>query len=306
MTQPTRWLMLSALLIPIFVAGCASESDQAPESYTEALEDYAADDLTEGEALDVASSAYSEAPSAPADQRLASQPAPAAASEPPPVPADLGRQLRRSAEIRLTADDYDAALGKARALAGRYGGMVAGEDGATYGETAETTLTLRVPSARFDAALDALAALGSVGSRQVTVDDVTSQVVDLEARLRAQRAAEARYVAFVGQAGSVSEMLEVQSRLDGVRAQIEVMESQARSLRGSVSLSTIRATVVGPAAVPAPPPGLWAAAGDAVVSGWRGFWSVVIGVLPLWPLAVVAGVALVVWRRLSPRMVVSP
>ena len=133
---------------------------------------------------------------------------------------------------------------------------------------------------------------------------MTGQVVDVEARLRAMRAAEGRYVAFLSRTGTVTEMLEVQRQLEDTRSQIEVLESQARSLRGSVSLSTIRATVVGPAVVPAPSPGLWAAAADAVARGWRGVWAVVIGVLPLWPLAVVAGLGLAVWRRLSPRVAV--
>ena len=311
MTYRTHWPALLAVLVPAALAGCHSESDalaeaDVAESYAEAPDLYPAD----GASFDEPAAAFDRFPKA--EDRAAAAPAAPArrlastSAAPPDAPADLGRQLRRSASLRLSTDTYDATLGQARAVAGRFGGLVAGEDGATVGETSETTLTLRVPSARFDAALDALAALGTVETRHVSVDDVTGQVVDLEARLRAQRAAEARYVAFVEQSATVPEMLDVQRRLDGVRAEIEVMESQARALRGSVSLSTIQATVVGPAPVPAPPPGLWAAAADAVVAGWRGLWAVVIGVLPLWPVAVGAGAALVAWRRLAPRVTAQP
>ncbi len=182
-----------------------------------------------------------------------------------------------------------------------------GEDGTAYasaagdGGSAQTTLTLRVPSDRFDAALDALAGLGAVESRAVSVDDVTGQVVDVEARIRAKRAAEARYVGLVAQTTTVGELLTVQERLDGVRAEIESMESLARSLRGGVALATIRATIVGPATVPAPPPapGVFAQAVDGVAAGWHGLLAVVLGVLPLWPLAVLGAVAVAVWRRVS-------
>ena len=307
MTRFTHWPALLAVLVPAALAGCHSEPEAPAEAYGDYAEDLALNaTLAEPPAMAEAASFDLATPAAADARRLgrAAPGAPTAASldapAPPDAPADLGRLLRRSADLRLTTDDYDATVRQARATAGRFGGVVAGEDGATAGETSQTMLTLRVPSARFDAALDALAALGTVESRHVAVDDVTGQVVDLEARLRAKRAAEARYVALLGQTATVAEMLDVQGRLDGVRAEVEVMESHARSLRGSVALSTIRATVVGPAAVPAPPPGLWAAAADAVAAGWHGVWAVVIGVLPLWPFAVMAGVGFAVWRRIAP------
>ncbi len=165
---------------------------------------------------------------------------------------------------------------------------------------------MRVPSDRFDAALDALAALGEVESRSVSVDDVTGQAVDLRARLRAKRAAEARYVGFVGQAGSISEMLDVQRQLDGVRSEIESMESQLRSLEGAVALSTIRATFVGPAVVAPPPsaPGVWTRVADGMAAGWHGILAVVLGLLPLWPFAVLGSLGFAAWRRWQHRVAV--
>ncbi len=234
-------------------------------------------------------------------------PRPASAGRPTASPsvaaqdaALASRLLRRSANLHVTTEAFDETLREARALAGRYGGLVAGENGSAHDDgQAHATLTLRVPSARFDAALDALAALGTVESRSVSVDDVTGQVVDVEARLRAQRAAEARYVAFLAEASSIAEMVSVQERLDRVRADIEAMEATARSLRGQVALATIRATFVGPATVPPPPPapGVTARTVDALALGWHGMLTVVLGLLPLWPLALLTAAGVVAWRR---------
>ena len=302
------------LLVLVALVGCQADSDSyaevesldatayAPTADAAPMADFEAD-------VEVAESAtLASAPSRATPAAEAAVATDAVATD----AAFASRLLRRSADLRLTTDAHDETLRQARAVAGRYGGLVSGEDGSAYagagpdGGSAQTTLTLRVPSDRFDAALDALAALGTVESRAVTVDDVTGQVVDVEARLRAKRAAEARYVGFVAQAGSIPEMLAVQERLDGVRAEIESMESLARSLRGGVALGTIRATIVGPATTAAPPPtpGVIAQAVDAVAAGWHGVLAVVLGVLPLWPLAVVAAVGLAVWRRLSPRVAV--
>ena len=287
--RPLTLLSLLALVAcaddPASFADASSAMAEAPESTV----DLAGADLDEA--------------SAEADETAARAP-----SAPPLSDAAFAsRLLRRSADLRVSTETHDETLRAARAVATRYGGMVSGEDGSAYdGGSAHTTLTLRVPSDRFDAALDALAALGTVESRAVTVDDVTAQVVDVEARLRAKRAAEARYIGFVAQARSVSEMLEVQARLDAVRAEIESMESQARALRGGVTLATIRATIVGPAtmAPPPPAPGLFARAADAIAAGWHGVLAVVFGLLPLWPLAVLGTAGYAVWRRLSPRVAV--
>ncbi len=279
-------------------SGAYSESQAYADSYTPHAADLDAAPLADYAGL----GAEADLASAPAAQSPAAVSPPVSADAPgsADVPSALaGRSMRRSADLRVSTDDYAATLRDARALAPRFGGLVTGEAGSSDTQVAQTTLTLRVPSDRFDAALDALAGLGEVQSRAVSVDDVTGQVVDLEARLRAKRAAEARYVGFVGQAGSVAEMMSVQRQLDGVRAEIEAMESHVRSLQSAVSLSTIRVTVVGAGVVtaPAPAPGVWAQVASGLAAGWYGVLAVVIGVLPLWPLAVMGAAGFALWRR---------
>ena len=159
-----------------------------------------------------------------------------------------------------------------------------GEDAALLGsDRSETTLTLRVPSDRFDATLDALAALGEVEPHAVTVDDVTCQVVDVEARLRAKRAAEARYVTFVD---------EVPDHPRGAGGPAPARRRPRRD-RGDGGPRPVaperrvaehdRATVVGPRVGTPVPVGAWARAAEAMAHGWRGVLAVVFGVLPLCP-----------------------
>ena len=314
-SPPMTKLTLLAVLGLAFLAGCEAAPESTADAYGPmmepaplaedvALTDPAFDaDLAPPPQAQGLTDAEEAAESEPSDlnQRSRSSASPAS----PPPSALAGRSLRRSASLVVAADDYQATLRQARAIAPQFGGLVTGETGATDADFAQTTLTLRVPSDRFDAAVDALAALGEVESRSVSVDDVTSQAVDLRARIRAKRAAEARYVGFVGQAGSISEMLDVQRQLDGVRSEIETMESHLRSLEGAVSLSTIRATFVGPALVAPPPPapGVWTRAVDGVALGWNGILAVVLGLLPLWPVAVLGSLGVAAWRRWQQRPV---
>ncbi len=209
----------------------------------------------------------------------------------------VGRALVRTGEIEIRARDHADAVARARAETARLGGTVTGEESARLTERVTTTLTLRVPAARFDALMEALAATpGSVERRSVQVDDVTRPAADLAARLRVRRAAEARLVELVARAQTVEDVLAVQTRLDAVREEIESADAQLRALRTDVALSTVRATVYEQSATGLSPTGWPTRLARAVGDGWDVLLDAIIVAVTLWPLwLVVAGV--VAWRR---------
>ena len=90
------------------------------------------------------------------------------------------------------------------------------------------TLTVRVPESDFDAAVKRFAALGEVQSVSTSSEDVTSQYVDLQARLRHYRAVERRLVRFLAATDNVNQMLAVQDRIDEVQMTIEQLSAPAQ------------------------------------------------------------------------------
>ena len=107
------------------------------------------------------------------------------------------------------------------------------------GSSPYATLTVRVPERVFDASLKRFAQLGKVESVSTSSEDVTSQYVDMQARLRHQRAVEARLVSFLAKADTISETLAVQDRIDSVQLQIEELSAQLKSLREMTTYGTI-------------------------------------------------------------------
>jgi hypothetical protein len=101
------------------------------------------------------------------------------------------------------------------------------------------TVTVRVPAESFETALRRFARLGEVDYRQTSTEDVTEQMVDLEARLRHARAVERRLLRFLEATATIREMLAVQDRLDQVQLEIEQLSAQIASLREVVDFSTI-------------------------------------------------------------------
>jgi hypothetical protein len=109
----------------------------------------------------------------------------------------------------------------------------------TIGTHPYATLTVRVPERDFDSALKRFATIGDVQSVSTSSEDVTSQFVDLKARLRHFHAVEHRLVRFLDATTNVTEMLTVQDRIDGVQLTIEQLSAQLKSLSETTTYGTL-------------------------------------------------------------------
>jgi hypothetical protein len=93
---------------------------------------------------------------------------------------------------------------------------------------------------RWEATLAALRKVGvKVLSEQTGSEEVTSQVVDLGARLTNLRATESALQAIMTKATKIPDILEVQSQLTGVRMEIEQLTAQKQSLEERATLATL-------------------------------------------------------------------
>src|SRR5256885_904917 len=107
-----------------------------------------------------------------------------------PAPA-LPRLIIRTAEVVLIVGDTTTSVEKLAALASANGGYLTDSKIWRDGQQVRATLTIRVPAPKLDAALAAIRKVATrVESETVSSDDVTQEVVDLEAQVRNLHAAE--------------------------------------------------------------------------------------------------------------------
>jgi hypothetical protein len=128
------------------------------------------------------------------------------------------------------------------------GGHVADEESRSdsHGKLDRVDLTLRVPSDSFAKALDQLGDLGTVRSRQQSVEDVTTQVIDIEARVKAQAASVASIERLLARATTIAEIISIERQLSSRQAELDSLKQQQKWLADQTSLSTVQVTLVRP------------------------------------------------------------
>ncbi len=151
-----------------------------------------------------------------------------------------GPLIVRTGQLALEVAVLDDALAAAEAAVASAGGYVAASQRSGDDETATASVTYRIPVGRWEATLAALRAIGAkVLAEQTSSEEVTSQVVDLGARITNLRATEAALQAIMEKATKIPDILEVQAQLTTVREEIERLTAQKQSLEERAALATL-------------------------------------------------------------------
>ena len=220
-----------------------------------------------------------------------------------------GLAVIRTAELEVRVDDVRKAAEEAGRLARAAGGNVENEERSGSRDGGSATISLRVPPKAFDTTISQLAELGEERSRRLGSEDVTEQVVDLEARLATQRASVDRVRALLGEAEKLGEVVQIESELTKRTADLEALQARLESLNARVDLSTITLRLDQSSE---PVLGDALGFGDGLSAGWSALattarvLAVTAGaLLPFLPLLLVA--AFLGWRARSRRTgVVQP
>ncbi len=141
-------------------------------------------------------------------------------------------------EIEVKRGGFDDAFDRASVVAGTYGGFV--ESSSSQGVKHRSgRLTIRVPAASFEDALHDLRGIGTVQRQSISGRDVTSQFVDLDARLLNYQTQEKVLLRLLSKATTIEGTLRVQRTLSDVQLHIEELTGERRVLSNRAELSTI-------------------------------------------------------------------
>ncbi len=223
-----------------------------------------------------------------------------------------GRSFVSTATMTVRTDDLGGTKQLAIAAVEAVGGGLFGESSSFNGD-AKATLTFKVPPESFRRLLTELEGHGELVSQEVKTDDVTQQVVDLDAWIWAATASLNRTKELLDKATSLSEINSLDAEVARRQGDLEKLRGQQRTLAERTGLATIvltlvkeQPTAVAPVVPPVVKPSVTPGFSDGLTAGWKAFTdagsvvlAVVGAVLPF--MLVVVPVLVLAWLLLRRR-----
>ena len=161
-------------------------------------------------------------------------------------PLSSGLKLTYSASIAVETLEYDKSLEAIMDSISKAGGFISyrNEGGgytSTYGTYMKKWVRLeaRIPAGSYQSFLDGSADFGNVTSLLSSMEDITSQYVDTEARLSSLNAQRERLEEMMKKAENVSDLIEIESQLSETIYQIESYTARKNTFDNLVSYSTV-------------------------------------------------------------------
>lgn len=169
--------------------------------------------------------------------------APGPPPPPPPGigPPSVGPMIARTASLNISVMDFSAARASMDRVLRLHQGYVSTLNILTEkGAANSLSAKLMIPAAQMDVALADLKALGRVVQEQQGGEEVTSQVVDLDVRLKNARETETQLTDILrSRTGKIGDVLEVEKEMARVRGEIESMGGEQKQLHDRIAFASI-------------------------------------------------------------------
>ena len=242
MTTRTRAAgILTAITMTAVMAACSTDGGADDSA------DFGTSEVAPGEASDggADSAGSAEAPNASSrdfgDTSSSGSDAVSGSSSGSGATPQMERAIIASGAISLTSKDVGETRREVQRIVDAQGGDVTEENTESDedGDTSYARLVIRVPSSKFSASMEALEKAGVLRSSTRGSDDVTTEVIDTEVRVRAQEASLKRVELLLAEAKSLKDIIWIESQLTSRQAELDSLKSQQSWLKDQTSLSTI-------------------------------------------------------------------
>lgn len=219
----------------------------------------------------------------------------------PQARTDWDKKIIKTASLNAEVKDYNGYYSSLREKVKSIGGYVAQEEQNQSEYKIENSLTIKVPVDQFDEAL-ALLTTGTalINERKITSNDVTTEVVDTKSRMEAKKQVRERYIDLLKQAKNMSEILNVQTEINGIQEEIESATGRISYLNHASVFSTINFTfyqVLDVAAKEKQVPSVWKKIGSSFKNGWEWAIDFIVALITIWPVFLFSWIAFLLIRR---------
>lgn len=190
-----------------------------------------------------------------------------------PTTVTTDRQVIRTGYMNVRVEDVTKSAFDVHGLITKHQGLISSEDVQSSGDYTYANITAQIPAAALDAYITDVSRLGDVDSINITAQDVTSQVVDLDARIKALQTSIDRMTQLLAEAVRIEDLLAIETQLSQRQAELDALTAQRTWLGDQVAMSTITVSLSPVTTVTeVDAPGFV----SGLQSGWAAFVSVIM------------------------------
>jgi truncated hemoglobin YjbI len=204
------------------------------------------------------------------------------------VVTDTTKKIIKEGEINFETGDVAETRKQVLASLKKLGGYVDNDSETTNGEEnrKEFVLNIRIPAKNFDAFLGNVSATATkIDSRNIRIQDVTAQFIDIKTRLNNKKLLENRYQDLLKKATKISDLLDIENKLTEIRSDIESTQTQLNYMSKQVAYSSLSITFYTRQVAQVDAGfGFMYKLKQSAANGWGFLQSFFFGIISLWPL----------------------
>lgn len=191
------------------------------------------------------------------------------------------RKLIKDGVLEFETDNSTDTRAKLSKLINEYEGYISSESMIDESSRTGIELIARIPDGNYEQFWEkSIQGIAVFERKERSVNDVTDQFIDINARLKNKKALEERYLLLLNKANTIHSMMEIEEELSKLRGDIESIEGRLRKMNNQVSYATVQLTFFESKPVAH---AFGKKFQTGFTNGWNGFIYVLVLMMNLWP-----------------------
>ncbi len=211
----------------------------------------------------------------------------------------IERKLIKRGKIEFESKDIEESKTFLAKLVKRHNAYISEENESSGYSRIRYSVEIRIPKDNFDSFLAELSVgVEKFDHKNISVEDVTEEFIDINARLKIKKETEKQYLALLRQAKTVKDVLEVQNQLQILRSDIESIEGRLKYLTKQVNFSTLNIDIYQVTKQARVSRSIFGRIWDSIKTGGRNFFYFILFLLEYWFILVLIIIGIFIIRKL--------
>lgn len=216
---------------------------------------------------------------------------------PPPSPAEQRKLIATgNVEFKVDKEIVDSVYNNINILIEKFNGYKSKDSKNDY----SLNISAAIPSASFNEFVDGLNNVGGkLIEKNVTIEDVTNSYKDMVSSIKSKEAALDQYRVLLKRAGKISEIIEIQSKIDAIQEELDRINGKKISVDRQIAYSevNINLRISNKVVDNEDDSSFFSKLGDSIIDGWEIIKWCILLIFRLWPLVLIGTAVYYFLRR---------